>query len=275
MQVHELLFASCASPAGAQKALWAAGLNAIPLLAVYRADPDDEHLLRVGLGAITGGLANIHTDGSASMAFHSDPALLRHDPYRCAAPSELRPLLGWVLEGLRAACSGDYGIGLYGHLSLAASYLVWSGQGWLCYLCNLAPAPAPASGSSSAAWVVFGTESRTTLLQLVLAWLGLASSSQLPAVRMQPADAVHKRTYIELLGVYVSVQGGTISSLSFNGQLWRLSLRRYAAGPGFSPQLAVRWEHCAASRPSGSHFRVLHSQGVRQVSQVHRDCTGQ
>ena len=61
-----------------------AGLNAIPLLAAYRTDPDNDHLLRVGLGAVTGGLANINPQGAASMAFHSDPALLRHDPYRQA-----------------------------------------------------------------------------------------------------------------------------------------------------------------------------------------------
>lgn len=54
------------------------------MLAAYRRDPDQLHLLRLGIGAITGGLANINSEGAASMAFHSDPALLRHDPYRQA-----------------------------------------------------------------------------------------------------------------------------------------------------------------------------------------------
>ncbi len=59
------------------------GLNAIPVLEQYRSDPDDVHLLLTGLGAVAGQLTNIDLDGAASLAFHSDPAMMRHDPYRC------------------------------------------------------------------------------------------------------------------------------------------------------------------------------------------------
>ena len=60
-----------------------AGLNAIPVLEAYRERPDDVHLLLTGLGGVVGQLTNIDGDGAASMAFHSDPSILRHDPYRC------------------------------------------------------------------------------------------------------------------------------------------------------------------------------------------------
>jgi hypothetical protein len=61
-----------------------AGLNAIPLLEEYRARPrGNAHLLLRSLGALAGQLTNIDAQGAASMAFHADPALLQHDPYRC------------------------------------------------------------------------------------------------------------------------------------------------------------------------------------------------
>lgn len=62
--------------------VWLAGLNAIPVLKAYQADPDDTYLLSLGMGAVGGGITNIDLQGAASMAFHSDPAMLRHDPYR-------------------------------------------------------------------------------------------------------------------------------------------------------------------------------------------------
>ena len=62
-----------------------AGLNAIPVLEEYRAAPAGNlHLLQTAMGAVAGQLTNIDLEGRASMAFHADPALLRHDPYRYA-----------------------------------------------------------------------------------------------------------------------------------------------------------------------------------------------
>jgi Family of unknown function (DUF5695) len=58
------------------------GLNAIPVLEQYRKDPDDVYLLLTGLGAVAGQLTNIDRDGAASLAFHSDMAMMRHDAYR-------------------------------------------------------------------------------------------------------------------------------------------------------------------------------------------------
>lgn len=59
------------------------GLNAIPLLEEYRSSPQGNvHLLLTGLGAVAGQLASLDLQGQPSMAFHGDPALMRHDPYR-------------------------------------------------------------------------------------------------------------------------------------------------------------------------------------------------
>ncbi len=76
-------------------------LNAVPLFDAFRRDPADLHLLRVAYGGMMGGITNIDRDGFGSAAFHSEPDMLRWDPY-----------------------TGDYGMGLYGHALAAASYLV-------------------------------------------------------------------------------------------------------------------------------------------------------
>lgn len=64
-----------------------AGLNAIPLLEEYRRRPTPENdiLLRTAMGATLGQLTNIDELGQASMGFHGDPGLMRHDPYRWRA----------------------------------------------------------------------------------------------------------------------------------------------------------------------------------------------
>ncbi|KAK9811221.1 hypothetical protein WJX72_000209 [[Myrmecia] bisecta] len=66
----------------------------------FETQPDNPYLLETAMGAITGLLTNIDRQGAASMAFHGDPALMRHDPY-----------------------SGDYGIGFFGHAQLSGAYI--------------------------------------------------------------------------------------------------------------------------------------------------------
>ena len=68
-----------------------AGLNNIPVLEAYRANPDDFFLLEVGMGALTGSLANIDANGAPSMGYHSSPFINEYDPR-----------------------SGDYGCGFFG-----------------------------------------------------------------------------------------------------------------------------------------------------------------
>lgn len=82
---------------------YGSGLNSLPLLSAFRADPSasNYHLLRVGHGGNQGPLSNIDQAGFAAAAFHSWPDTLAWDAY-----------------------SGDYGPGFLGHVLGAATYLV-------------------------------------------------------------------------------------------------------------------------------------------------------
>jgi len=92
-----------------------AGLNSIPLLERYVRYPDDEFILQVGTGAISGLLTNIDDNGAASMGFHTHPFVMDFDPN-----------------------SGDYGLAFFGHSENVGSYLVSNKElGWLCYLCDV------------------------------------------------------------------------------------------------------------------------------------------
>ncbi|KAK3676300.1 hypothetical protein LTR78_004051 [Recurvomyces mirabilis] len=85
---------------------YGSGLNALPILADYRASADPQGLdalyqLRVGYGGNSGPLTNIDAEGFGSMAFHSYPDTMHWDAY-----------------------SGDYGPNFLGHVLGAATYLV-------------------------------------------------------------------------------------------------------------------------------------------------------
>ncbi len=56
-------------------------LNAVAVLALYRAHPAREHLLRLGACAMHGHLTTHFDSGAASMAWHGDPGLMRRDAY--------------------------------------------------------------------------------------------------------------------------------------------------------------------------------------------------
>jgi hypothetical protein len=90
---------------------YGSGINAVPVLAAYRAHPDDLYLLRVGYGGTMGELSNIDQDGFASAAFHAFPDMLATDPY-----------------------SGDYGTGFWGYAANTATYVTHNDAlGWLCF----------------------------------------------------------------------------------------------------------------------------------------------
>ena len=80
---------------------YGSGLNAIPVLARYREQPDDFHLLRIGYAGTMGALTNIDRDGFAAAAFHSFPNQLRWDAY-----------------------SGDYGPNFLGHALNTGAYVI-------------------------------------------------------------------------------------------------------------------------------------------------------
>ncbi len=90
---------------------YGSGLNAIPLLAEYRAHPDDLYLLRAGYGGVMGPLSNIDQKGFASAAFHSFPDMMMLDPY-----------------------TGDYGPNFFGHALNTGTFLVHDdAMGWICF----------------------------------------------------------------------------------------------------------------------------------------------
>lgn len=91
------------------------GLNMIPLIEWYRANPDDFFLLEVAMGAQAGQMTNIDDNGAPSMMLHMEPHILDFDPH-----------------------SGDFGLGFFGHTLEAGSYWVQHNVfGDLCFLCNI------------------------------------------------------------------------------------------------------------------------------------------
>ncbi len=95
---------------------YGSGLNAIPVLAAFRKEPDRFHLLRIGYGGRLGAIANITEEGFAPAAFHSFPSTL-------------------AIDGI----SGDYGPGFFGYAVNDAAYLVKHPDlGWLGFGANRA-----------------------------------------------------------------------------------------------------------------------------------------
>jgi hypothetical protein len=58
---------------------YGSGLNAIPVLAHYRENPNDLHLVRIGFAGAMGVLTNIDGEGFLAPAFHSFPDMLKPD----------------------------------------------------------------------------------------------------------------------------------------------------------------------------------------------------
>ena len=98
------------------------GLNSIPVIERYRAHPDDFWLLLVGVAGVMSSMPNIDAAGATSMAFHTHPFIMEHDPN-----------------------SGDHGLAWFGSSLNAGSYLhVHADLGTLCFMCDAAGAlPGP------------------------------------------------------------------------------------------------------------------------------------
>ena len=94
------------------------GLNSIPVIERYRAHPDDFHLLLVGVAGVMAPMPNIDAAGAPSMAFHTHPFIMQHDPN-----------------------SGDHGLGWFGSSLNAGAYLhAHATLGTLCFMCDAAGA---------------------------------------------------------------------------------------------------------------------------------------
>ena len=90
------------------------GLNSIPVIERYRSHPDDFTLLTTGIAGNMAPLPNIDASGAPSMAFHTHPFIMAHDPY-----------------------SGDHGLGFFGHALNAGAYVHAHPElGLLCFMCD-------------------------------------------------------------------------------------------------------------------------------------------
>ena len=90
---------------------YGSSINAIPVLAAYRENPQDFYLLRVGYGGAMGSLTNIDQEGFASAAFHAWPSTLKWD-----------------------AITGDYGPNFFGHAWNTGTYIVKDPEvGWQAF----------------------------------------------------------------------------------------------------------------------------------------------
>ncbi|EJD41740.1 hypothetical protein AURDEDRAFT_169168 [Auricularia subglabra TFB-10046 SS5] len=90
---------------------YGSGLNAIPLLFQFQANPSDLYLLRVGYAGMLGPTTNVDQAGFASASFHSFPDTLKWDGY-----------------------SGDYGPNFSGHSMGIGTFIVQHPLfGWQAY----------------------------------------------------------------------------------------------------------------------------------------------
>lgn len=143
---------------------YGSALNAVPLFDAYRRDPTDLYLLRVAYGGSMGGITNIDQAGFASTGFHAWPDMMKWDPY-----------------------SGDYGMGLYGHASTAASYLVHD--------------------------EVFG-------------WLGFGGNIRVESdsILIVPKDGARTRLFVAPAGLWITLEAGKIAESRYWPATGRISL---------------------------------------------------
>lgn len=124
------------------------GLNAIPTAEAFlTSSPPDLYLLRLAAGSIGGVLANIDASGANSMGTRPPHKRPRNDPRVCTAPGRRvsAPHLS-MCAGFHAdpanlfydPASGDWGLALYGHTHITASFLVdHPDLGIQCYFCDV------------------------------------------------------------------------------------------------------------------------------------------
>jgi len=164
-------------------------LNAVPLFDAYRSDPSDVHLLRVAYGGLMGGITNIDQDGFSSAAFHSAPDMMAWDAY-----------------------SGDYGMGFFGHVYAAATYLI----------------DHPTFG-----WLGFGGDVTQTA----------------GVVRVEPKDGARSRLFVAPTGAWLTLEAGKIDSAAYRPATGELSLTLAARTPTTSTARLIV-ETATAGKPA-------------------------
>ena len=196
-------------------------LNALPLLSQWLMDPDDWYLLPVAIGAASLHVTTIDSDGASAMGFHLDPAILDLDPY-----------------------SGDFGIGFYGHMLMAASvYAVHPELGPLCFLCDAT------------------TTTHATSDALAIGRRGPRVNS---SVLIVPRDSVRRRVFLEPLGVLLEVQAGGLSNVTLDGGTGG-GFIIHLHDDGLSSRYRVRIETPSLKRPALRTGVKLVTRGAKLV----------
>ena len=167
---------------------YGSSLNGKPLLRAYEINPDDSYLLEPAIGAMVGVLSNIQPNGAASMGFHADNALLKHDPF-----------------------DADYGCALYGHVTSASAYFVHHPSfGPSCYLCNL---------QQSSAGELTITPVDSLQRRLYIEPLGTAVALDVGRITSALLNMANRT-------VVLTLAGSEDASAAFS--LWRVSVIHYA-----------------------------------------------
>jgi hypothetical protein len=136
-------------------------LNAIPVLAEYRDNPEDFYLLRVGHAGLMGAVSNITKEGFGPAAFHAYPSTLRIDHL-----------------------SGDYGSGFFGYAINSSTYLTKHSEfGWVSFGGNTRQ-----TGKLITVIPTSGARSRVYLAPLGL-WLTL-DAGKFESVSLNPKSGV-------------------------------------------------------------------------------------
>jgi len=173
-------------------------------------DPDNWYLLQPLIGASTLHLATIDENGAASMGFHLDPAILELDPY-----------------------SGDFGVGFFGHVHLAASYYVHHpSHGPLCYLCD---AINPTSTTN---------------------------------VTIFARDSMRKRVFIEPLGFFLEILAGRIESVNVNLSSQSVTVNFAKDTMAHFHRLKVRTP--SLKRPAATGYRIVSPETPQSPTNIYQ-----
>jgi hypothetical protein len=140
-------------------------LNAIPVLAEYRKNPDDLYLLRAGYAGLMGSLSNITREGFAPAAFHAFPSTLRND-----------------------GISGDYGSGFFGYAVNTGTYMI---------------------NDKEFGWLSFGGN--------------LQEDGQV--IKVKPVTAAKNAVFIAPAGLWISLDAGSVSEVSYDRQSGEVRLK--------------------------------------------------
>jgi hypothetical protein len=221
------------------------GLNSIPLIEWYRANPDDHFLLEVSLGANAGQLTNIDEAGAPSMMLHMLPHILDFDPH-----------------------SGDYGLGFFGHTLEAGAYLVTKPNSFVAASPpSSSSSTSPASAASASATTttttkMAATNTSATDAELLCYFCDLTSTSTSGAITFVPRDSYRIRLYLEPLGLYLQADAGTFASFDLDLAARTLAVHFTSDAPATASMWRLRVDKVAASRP-GSNFQVNGAKHVR------------